>query len=302
MKTIEVTNDLGETLFIELSRPDNSGLVVLSINGLNPVRGNVVLDKRAIIDGGKFNSARAETRNIVISFRFRETETLKIPEIRYLVSRYFPVKKKLKLVFDNGIRKAYVYGYVESNESTIFSKETGTILSILCEDSYLYDVENSYSSYKTAPGRFTFPFSNESLMTKELIMGEIELKQEIEVFYRGEASIGFLLHLHVNTAANGFSFMSSKTLGILAIDSDKLLSYFGDDLIAGDDIYISTVIGKKYARLTRYGVTYNILDCLKPDPVWFQLDPGVNKFVYTLDSGVGNVEFSISSLVAYEGM
>lgn len=302
MRTITVTNHLGQTLSLELSRPEQSGLAVLSVNGLNPVKANIVLDNLAIMDGGKFNSSRAQTRNIVLSLRYYETEALKLPQIRYRVSQYFPLKKKIKLVFDNGIRKAFVYGYVESNEAKIFSKEAGTVVSILCEDSYLYDTEPGFFSYQTTQGAFTFPFSNESLTNPLLIMGEIELQQEIELNYEGEVPIGFLLRIHVNSDASSFLLMSSKTLGVLGIDSSKLLSFLGDDLISGDDIYISTVIGSKYARLTRFGITYNILDCLRPNPSWFQLEPGVNKFVYTLDSGVGNIDFSILANIAYEGM
>lgn len=301
MKVLTVESN-GETLSLELSRPELSGLAVLYINGLGPVKADVVLDNKAVVDGGIFNSSRATTRNIVIGLQYYETNVFDLPRIRYLVSKFFPIKTKIKLIFDNGVRKAFVFGYVESNSPEIFSKQAGTVISIISEDSYFYDVAGGISSFKTSPGVFTFPFSNESLTTPLLTMGNIEVKQEIEINYIGESPIGFLLHIHINGSASSFSLISSTSLGVLGIDSERLSSFIGEDLTPGDDIWISTVIGKKYARLVRAGITYNILDCLNSNPEWFFLVPGKNNFVYTLGPGAGNIDIDISYNIGYEGM
>jgi len=302
MNSLTITNHLNEILYIDLTRPENSGLVISYINGLGPVKANINMDQVAVIDGSQFNSSRAVSRNVVLGIQLFKIPGFTITEMRHKIYKYFPLKRKIKLVFDNGIRQAYTFGYVESNEATIFSKDAGNIVSVVCENSYLYDVVGGHSIFGSSTGRFTFPFSNEALTRKLLIMGNVDLKRENIIVYTGEASTGFLLHIHANANATDLILTETKSLGVLGIDSDKLETFLGSDIITGDDIYISTVIGKKYAYLIRQGVVYNILDCLLPNPTWFQLEKGENKYAYSLGDGYGNIDFTISFNIAYEGM
>jgi hypothetical protein len=92
------------------------------------------------------------------------------------------------------------------------------------------------------------------------------------------------------------------TLEALEIDSDKLISTTGDDILEGDDIWISTVKGNKYAILIRGSTTYNILNCLGIAPPWFQLEKGDNVYAYTADEGLTNLQFEIFNDIAYEGI
>ena len=67
IKTVKVTNYLGESITLELGRPEKSGLLVREISGLGPSKANVNFSDLSTGDGGIFNSARVTSRNIVFT-------------------------------------------------------------------------------------------------------------------------------------------------------------------------------------------------------------------------------------------
>lgn len=300
MNTIKVTNHLGESLTLDLRSPEESGLAVLFVEGLGPVKADISLTERAGIDGSLFNSSRGLYRNIVMNLRFMQDPD--VATNRRKSYRYFPLKQMIRLDVVAGDREVYVYGYVESNEPNIFSNESGCSISILCPESYLYDIDEAIIVFSSVTALFEFPFSNESLVTPLLELSELIVETEKTVLYEGEASIGMLIHIHANGAASGIVITHTQTLETLSIDSTKLAALVGSDITTGDDIYISTVNGNKYAILIRGATEYNILNCLGSNPTWFQLIRGDNVFAYNATSGLANLEFKITHDVAYEGI
>jgi hypothetical protein len=88
----------------------------------------------------------------------------------------------------------------------------------------------------------------------------------------------------------------------MRIDSSKLITMTGSDIITGDTITINTVKGDKSIYLIRDGKTFNIFNCLDKNTDWFTLSNGDNIFAYTAESGSSNLQFSITNRVAYEGV
>lgn len=72
LKAITVTNFKGESLRMELSRPENSGLLVYNVTGIGSPTSYINVTEQATIDGGRFNSARAQSRNIVLTLAMVE--------------------------------------------------------------------------------------------------------------------------------------------------------------------------------------------------------------------------------------
>ena len=261
---------------------------------------DISLTERAGLDGSIFNSARGLYRNVIIKLKFLENPD--VATNRRKTYKYFPLKRMIRIDVVAGNREAYVYGYVESNEPNIFSNDSGCTVSILCPESYLYDVDKSITVFSSVTSLFEFPFSNESLVSPLIELSELIIETEKTVIYEGEASIGILLHIHATGSASGIVITNSQTLETLSIDSTKLIATVGSDITTGDDFYISTVNGNKYAKLIRGSTEYNILNCLGENPTWFQLEKGDNIFVYTATSGLANLEFDIVNNVAYEGI
>ena len=172
IKSITITNHLGESIEIILTEPEKSGFIVKSIDGLGPVNANVHTLDLATIDGGLDNGARLGTRNIVLSLGFMGTD---IESIRQKSYKYFPIKQQITFKIETDNRICYTVGRVETNTPNIFDKDEGCQISILCNDSYFHDVKDSYINFYTEAPNFEFPFENNSieLSSKNLLTNNV---------------------------------------------------------------------------------------------------------------------------------
>lgn len=307
INSIKVTNHLEESLTIELMSPEKSGFIVLSIDGLGPSKADINVTEMSGLDGSSFNSARVGTRNIVLQLQFLHKRSFghpftSIEYIRQETYKYFPLKKYITIQINADNRRVKAYGYVESNEPDIFSKKEGCVISIICPKSYVYDEFDSVTGFSSVDPLFEFPFSNESLVVPLLEMSDLITETTKNIIYEGDAPIGMLIHIHATGAASGVTLTNTVTLETLSINSTKLIALTGSDIIAGDDFYISTVQGDKYAILIRSSVITNILNTLDSNPAWFMLEGRDNIFAYTATSGLSNLQFEVTNDVAYEGI
>jgi len=306
IKSITVTNYLGDSIKLELGRPEKSGFLIESISGLGPGKANINTTEVSTNDGSLFNSARLNQRNIVFEFIFVETiNGESIEDVRQKSYKYFPLKKKLDLLIETDNRIAKTTGYVESNEPNIFSSREGSQISIICPDPYFYsagsDSNNTTFFYGIEPV-FEFPFSNESLTDPLITFGNIHLKTENVITYKGDTEIGVTIRIHAIGEAENITIYNTGTREIMRIDTTKLESLTGSGIVAGDDIIIKTQKGDKSITLIREGKTTNILNCLDKKTDWFTLVKGDNIFAFTAESGTTNLQFWIESKVIYEGV
>lgn len=70
IRTVTVTNHVGESLVIDLRYPEKSGFIIRSITGLGPAEATINTTEVATNDGALYNSARLNSRNIVLSVVF----------------------------------------------------------------------------------------------------------------------------------------------------------------------------------------------------------------------------------------
>ena len=370
---VEVTNYLGESFVLRLKDPAKSGFFIRSIDGLGPAKANVNMTDIATIDGSRFNSARLQTRNIVLDIGFLPIHP--IENLRQFTYKMFPVKKNVRLVIGTDNRVLQTEGYVESNEPDIFSKDEGAQISIICPDPnlYAYYVEsrtysgiqalfefpmdevkaqpngdyldtsvNAYINIKSSPleslqnflGRsqnvrntkgmytpsrwYTRPgyandfvngWENKGLTPTAEVgdMGDRSLPEgseyiEHSITYSGEDEVGVVMRIHATGPASTIAVHDITTGESMRIDSEKLETITGSDIVTGDDIIISTVVGDKYINLVREGHTRNILNALTRDSVWFKLVLGRNIFAYTAKKGFYNLQFTIENKILYEGV
>lgn len=302
IKSITVTNYLGDSLKLDLARPELSGFAVVSITGLGPGKATINTAEVSTTDGSLFNSSRLSSRNIVISLRYLWQDR-SIEELRQLTYKYFPIKRKIKLLIETDKRKALIEGYVESNDPNIFSRSEGSDISIICPNPFFCSI---YGKNKTVINGvepcFEFPFSNESIIDNELEMGNINYQLDGVVTYEGDTEVGVTITIHAMGEASNVIIYNTTTREVLRIDTDKLASMTGSGIIAGDDIVICTVKGNKSIKLLRNGDTRNILNCLQKDPDWFQLVKGENVFAYTAEHGASNLQVTIENDIIYEGV
>lgn len=70
IKSVTVTNYLGDSIKLDLTRPDASGFIIKSIEGLGPAKASINTSDISTNDGGIFNSSRLDKRNIVFDLEF----------------------------------------------------------------------------------------------------------------------------------------------------------------------------------------------------------------------------------------
>lgn len=300
IKTVEVTNYLDESIEFELANPEKSGFYIQNIDGLGPPKANINTTEMATNDGAIFNSARATSRNIVITLGFLFQPD--IETIRQLSYKYFPIMEQVKLKITTSNRIGEVYGRVESNEPVIFSQQQTTQISIICPNPFIYAEEINITSFSGVIPMFEFPFSNESLTDDLLIMGDMYSNTSRTVKYEGDAKVGVVIYISAFGPVSDLTIYNPQTNKQMTINSERMVSLTGSGIIEGDQIIISTVRGDKSITLIRGGISYNILNTLNRDAFWFQLVKGDNIFSYFSEYGLSNLHFRIENRVVYEGI
>lgn len=301
IKSITVTNYLGDSLKLELTKPEKSGFIVETMSGLGAGKATINTTEVATNDGSLYNSARVSSRNITLGLRFLYDPT--IEDVRQRSYKYFPLKKKVTLRIETDNRLSEIEGYVESNEPDIFSKEEGADISIICPFPFFHSaLGDQVTIFSGIEPMFEFPFCNDSLTEKLLLMGEIRKKAENVIVYEGDVETGITITIHALGEASNITIYNVSTRESMAIDTVKLASMTGSGIVAGDDIIICTVRGQKSVTLVREGDEINILNCLNKNTDWFQLSKGNNIFAYTATEGDSNLQFKIENRILYEGV
>lgn len=300
IKSITITNYLGEKTTMVLKNPETSGFFVRSVEGLGPSKATINATQLATTDGSIFNSARAGSRNIVFSIGFLGSPS--IEATRHKAYKVFSVKNQVKITIETDIRTVDTFGFIESNEPNIFSDDEGSVVSVICPDPYFYSNASNVTIFDVSTALFEFPFSNESVTEKLIEFGNIVLDTERSLSYPGDIPVGVIITVHAIGDVSNFRIVNTRTRGSFGIIDQRLIDLTGHGIIEGDDIIISTMVGSKMITLLRQGVTYNILNSLDRDTDWFQLQRGENYFTCLTDYGPANYHLMMENLIAYEGV
>ena len=303
IRSVTVTNYLGESLVIELAKPEKSGFNITNISGIGPARADIRLTEITTNDGGLYNSSRLQSRNIVFTIKFMENPT--IEKTRHNSYKYFPTKKPVVLLFETDDRQSEIEGYVESNEVEIFVQEEYAQISIICPNPYFRSTKLSGTDVTVFYGvesKFIFPFSNESLTDSLIFMGDIKNESESLIYYSGDAEIGMTIVIDAVGVAEDLTIFNVTTRESMKINTARLEELTGSGIINGDRLIINTTRGEKAITLLRRGVYTNVLNTLDKDSDWFQLSKGDNIFAFSADSGAANLQFRIENQTIYEGV
>jgi hypothetical protein len=247
------TSPSGAILTLQLG-DTSSGFYVQEFTGLDPVKATIQSSAFANQDGGIFQSARRDVRNITIKIGLDPDPAVNtVRGLRTQIYNIFSPKTLVSMKFyvddtDDAAEDGYlIYGYVESCLSAMFAQEPVVDISILCMDPDFIDpVAVNVTTLTTADAAATyFP-------------------------YAGNVNTGFVFTLNVANAISEF---------ILYYVDANLATHTMDvqaSLLTGDQVTISTVPGNKYINLKRSGVISSLLYAVPLQATWPQLAPGDN--------------------------
>lgn len=197
IKSVKITNYLNDSITMELMNPEKSGFIITKIDGLGPGKATINKTEIANYDGSLYNSARFNSRNIVLGIRFMQYDTESIEDLRQKSYKFFPIKSKVRLTIVTDNREAFIEGYIESNEPNIFSDKEETNISILCPDPYFYSCGEDGDNVTVFSGMeplFEFPFG--SGMFSSMVMA---FPADTFVDFNGNISYDFTLaEMHAN--------------------------------------------------------------------------------------------------------
>lgn len=305
---VAITNDVGDRMEMPLADPSDSGLAVISVDGLGPAKGTINLTDISSSDGSIFNSSRIKNRNITLKLQFIPDFSIgrTVEDVRLATYKYFPVKRPVIFEVKTDHRWAAIAGYVESNEPDIFSNKAGCHISILCPDPYFYSLDTGWSgdtSFSALNGGFEFAFENNDLNNPLLKFGDIKLLEEVNIPYYGDATTGMTIWIHALGKASNVMLVKTQEYKTLSLNTSKFsLLGLTPNIVSGDDIFIDTRRGHKSVRLVRGGKEYNIINALDRKSDWLQLNHGDNIFSYKASSGGLSLQVKLEYTTMYEGV
>lgn len=259
---VVVTNAAGSVLTFDLYDVNN-GYALEKVEGLDPVKATIVSSSYASLDGGAFQNAKNDPRNIKLTIGLEPNYTDQtVQSLRQGLYAFLMPKSKVSLQFYDdltGLNSADIVGYVESFEGPLFTDVPEVNISILCFDpDFVAHDETVFSSNSSADGT-TY----------------------VTLTYDGTVDSGFVFKLDVNRT------LAELTIKRLAPDGTyKIMTFaFSTNLVSGDDLYVSTIPGNKYVEKEVAGVRAPILYSLSRQSEWITLEPGANQI--NVDTAAG---------------
>ena len=265
MFTAKIENSKNNIL--ELTQ-NESNFQVVSIEGLNPPNAQINRSTVFGIDGSKYNSARLQERNIVITLKLNGD----VEENRLNLYRFFRTTDWCKFHYKNEHRNVHIEGYIETVECSLFTSAEIMQISIICPDPYFKDAQTIVDDISKALGKFKFPFAIN--VNEPVEISTIDNSRITDVFNDSESESGVIIEADIRGNVNTLEIRNTETG-----EAIKLTHTF----IANDKIIINTNKGEKSVKLIRAGVESNIFTSLSKASKFFQLQLGDNYFSYVVN-------------------
>lgn len=247
LERIELVNAANKTLALYL-RDDGSGYSLEDIQGLDPVRANLVTSDIATVDGVQFQAASTDARNIIITVGMENTESTTVKKLRHELYAFFMPKTALTIRFieDDG-SLVQITGRMETFAAPLFAKNPHGVASIVCFDPAFYTPNQVKATFQTTAGVVETP-----------------------VNYEGSLESGFLFEMRLTRPVQEVSIYQTDASGF--IRSMEIVYPFQ----TGDTLQVSTVPNEKGVYLIRGGIRTSILYALASGHSWGALQPGGN--------------------------
>ena len=286
--TVKIENALGEMLQLYPSED----YILADMTGITPADAVINSVEMANLDGARYNNSRVGIRNLVITIKIRGKDA-DVRRSRINLYKYAKTKQKIRVYIAHDQRDVVIDGYLESLQdgSTIFTADQRLMMSIICPDPYFRDngTGDRLVSFSAITPMFNFPFH---------IVSPIPFSTRDEVHTKiiendGDVSCGVVLNVLATDSVTNPWFYNETT-------GERMT--FEITLEDGDELVVSTVQGRKSAKLYRNGEEINVINTLAHGSTWLTLEPGANAFYYNAESGVAGMSLSFLYTILYEGI
>lgn len=247
---VDVINQRGNILTLEMAESE-SLYQVNEIDGLNPVKAELVSVSYAGAPGEQFQSARRGPRDITFKLSLDPDfvgDT--ITSLRNDLYSYFLPTSKIDMRFhlSNGLMLD-ISGIVEDFSSPQFAQDPDVTVSVRC---------------------FNPDFVDTRIIS--LTGATVDDNTNTLITYPGTVDSGVVLTMNFIRTVTAFSMYNRGENGVL-----QQLDFNGT-LIPDDTLVISSLQGSKGITLTRSGVSSSYLYGRTAQSSWISLTEGVNEF------------------------
>lgn len=259
MYTLRVINSYGADVTLT---GDENNYQITNITGLEPPQAQVNISKLAGYDGGIFNSAQLNVRNLVITIRINGD----VEANRIALYQLFPCGEQVTVRYKNSRINAYINGYINNISCPIFSNGEIMQISIQCPDTFFKSVSDFT---KTTAANSNY----------------IEFDTYSTALYSCLTTINF-----------------AGSCTIVSVSSSAGNTNIAYQFQTGDVLKINSERNNKSIILTRGGTDTDILGELSTTPVFPMIAPGANEFVFTASTAAAFGSASVKYTELYGGV
>lgn len=288
MVNLTIRNQNGNTLVFDTI---NSPYTITAISGIAAPMIRVNYNESALIDGGTFNSMKAEVRTINLAFAISGPDTERNRLAAYRVLR---AKHLIRLNYKSKYREVYIEGYVQSLEVAHIDNPQVLTAEILCLSPFWKSAAEIVTELSNIISSFHFPFY--STAEPMIIMGYYDSSTAFNIENEGSVDTGMIIRMTVLNADVTVPTIINYVTG-------EYLRLNLDSIELGAEIVIDTNQGKKTVTKIYQNTETNLFNLIDPGSTFLQLRPGSNLFIYTVASGlVTNLEVTVSHRDLFEGV
>lgn len=270
---IEARNPSGEVLTLVM-QDVLDGYAITEVDGLGPVKAQIVSSGFAKQDGVQYHTSRREPRQLTLKIGLEADYVVETPHtLRSRLYNFFMTKAavNIQLFLETGLQ-VQINGRVEDVTPDIFAEDPTIDVIIFC------------------------PEPDFLAMSTDVITGSsTSTLTETPLLYSGSVETGVVFRLLVNQTLPDFTIYHRTPDGTLQTMDVAV------PMVSGDVLTISTVPGDKYAHLLHLGVTTSVLYGVDPQATWFELLKGTNQIRVYADTATA-IPYELEYLERYGGL
>lgn len=279
----------------------NELFVLVNVDGMTSVATSISSSKVANGDGDIVNNVQADPRPITIDLRIREG--VNVEDAKRAILQVVKIKQRGSLEWKQNDRAVIISGIVENIELPRWTNAATMQISMYCSQPYWEDIDFVVQQISEAIDLHWFEDSAGGMLyfpAEGIPLGEYDTIRTKSFYNRGDVAVGLEISIVAfDTVTNPIIYDGRGNFFGLGYTTETPSSnpQLGSALFskpfymeAGDHVVITTHKGNKTVR--KNGVM--VLDYIKPQSKWLQLEAGDNLFtINSDDDSLSNMTFSL---------
>ena len=268
---------------------NNDMFTLTNVDGLTNANTTISTIDIGNQDGDKINNIRANPRGIVLDLRINQT--VNVEDAKRYITSIVKLKQTGTLQWTQNNRTIEIQGKVESVEMPRFSDAVMMQISLHCEQPFWEDINDIVSTISEALDLHYFTTTAGDMLyfpQTGIPFGVYDFSRTRTFNNGGDVAVGMVIEVHAyKTVTNPIIYdQSGNFFGVGYTGNNKTLT-----MSAGDILLIDTRAGQKSVSLNGTSV----LNKVKPQSTWLQLEAGENEFsINSDDEETDNMIFNIS--------